>query len=275
MCVDDSSCINFKSTVVLFVLMPPVRSIRVRGFSFRYNDPHDVLGIIESVVFDVYQSRHIREGDLVVDIGAGVGDFTIVASKRVGHTGHVIAIEPSPDDFESLSENLVINRCDNVSALNSAVSGTGQGTVELRFKGRSFHAQSKRLREILSDSGASKFGKVTLLKMDVEGAEVDIVPDNIELMRNCEWIAMEFHNGSQRLIAPRIEEMGFRFRRVQRTDYLVRLVALCLSHPIQSYRLYKAVKESPAFHGVAKLTSGLDISNSDELIVGVFTRVRP
>ena len=54
----------------------------------------------------MYHGRNIRKGVTVIDIGAGIGEFSVLASKLVGKHGKVISIEPSPNDFETLMMNL-------------------------------------------------------------------------------------------------------------------------------------------------------------------------
>ncbi|OJW22063.1 MAG: hypothetical protein BGO49_14925 [Planctomycetales bacterium 71-10] len=64
----------------------------------------------------------VRPGDLVVDIGANIGYFSLLASKLVGPEGRVIAFEPSLRCFRRLCEHLFMNKCDNVIPLNMALS---------------------------------------------------------------------------------------------------------------------------------------------------------
>ena len=58
----------------------------------------------------------------MVDIGAGIGEFALLASRRAGSKGKVIAIEPSPEDYATLLLNIRKNGCNNVIPLNVAVS---------------------------------------------------------------------------------------------------------------------------------------------------------
>ena len=62
-----------------------------------------------------------EEGDIVVDVGAHIGLYTIIASKRVGLSGKVFSIEPDPVNFEILGKNIRINHLENVVALNYAL----------------------------------------------------------------------------------------------------------------------------------------------------------
>jgi FkbM family methyltransferase len=53
-------------------------------------------------------------GMTVLDVGAHNGFYTLLASKKVGPSGRVIAFEPSPRERQRLLSNLWINRCSNV-----------------------------------------------------------------------------------------------------------------------------------------------------------------
>ena len=62
-----------------------------------------------------------KEGDTVVDVGAHIGHYTIIASKRVGPNGKVIAIEADPRNWDMLNRNIKLNQLTNVISLNYAV----------------------------------------------------------------------------------------------------------------------------------------------------------
>ena len=69
---------------------------------------------------DVLQYFSPKEGDVVVDVGAAFGFYTLISSMKVGTRGRVIAIEAQPDSFEMLNLNIKLNRLDNVITLNYA-----------------------------------------------------------------------------------------------------------------------------------------------------------
>ena len=106
-----------------------------KGFQVQYNDPHDIAAIIESYVLNVYRIQKIKRRNVVVDVGAGIGEFAVLASDKVGKEGKVIAIEPSPDDFKTLKDNIRLNGCNNVIPINSAVSDKKERLI-LKFKGK-------------------------------------------------------------------------------------------------------------------------------------------
>lgn len=70
----------------------------------------------------VYNSINIRPGDVILDVGANIGDFTVLSSWLTGPQGSVIAIEPNPFYYEILNRNIALNGLRNVKPLRLAVS---------------------------------------------------------------------------------------------------------------------------------------------------------
>src|SRR5207249_2412898 len=85
-------------------------------------------------MWEPHISRWIDErlspGDTFIDVGANIGYYSLLAARRVGPTGSVVAIEPSPKTFRALEANLAQNRLKNVRTVNAAVSDR-QATVPL------------------------------------------------------------------------------------------------------------------------------------------------
>ena len=127
------------------------KKIKIGGISIDYRDDLDILGIVEIYALNVYHTEIIKRGDTVLDLGAGIGDFSVCASKRVGKKGRVISVEPNKEDFEFLKKNLKNNRCDNVTALNYGVSNK-EGTLKGEFKGQTFEFQARTLGNILKET---------------------------------------------------------------------------------------------------------------------------
>jgi hypothetical protein len=64
-----------------------------------------------------WMRSRITPGDLVIDVGAHTGYFTLLASQLVGPTGSVVAIEPSPAFHQILTANIQTNGCANVRTI--------------------------------------------------------------------------------------------------------------------------------------------------------------
>ena len=75
-------------------------------------------------------SSILKEGDVVLDIGANIGYYVLIESKLVGKTGQVYAVEPVTSTFELMQKNLQLNGLTNVSASNFAF-GEKDGESEI------------------------------------------------------------------------------------------------------------------------------------------------
>ena len=82
--------------------------------SLRFND----LVIMTIHEDDMLQLFNPSKGDIVVDVGAYLGRYTLTSSIRVGENGKVIAIEADPSHYEMLNKNLELNKISNVTTIN-------------------------------------------------------------------------------------------------------------------------------------------------------------
>jgi hypothetical protein len=74
--------------------------------------------------------RILRPGEVVIDVGAHVGKYSVLLSRRVGPTGRVLAVEANPETFAALEQNLRLNRRSNVQAVHGA-AWNADGTMGL------------------------------------------------------------------------------------------------------------------------------------------------
>lgn len=131
----------------------------------------------------------INRGDVVCDVGANVGFFTLLASKLVGPDGHVFAFEPVPRNLKILHEHLRVNSVRNVTVIPLALS-SAPGSARFSLGGNP------------SMGGLSTEGEITVevdtfdrliasdtvrppafIKMDIEGAEFDALSGGVALLR--------------------------------------------------------------------------------------------
>ena len=133
-----------------------------------------------------------RNGDVVFEVGANIGAHTVNLAKLVGD-GIVIAFEPQRLVFQSLCANLAINSISNVYAFQEAVSNEN-GTIKIpecdftktnNFGGINIE-NSKRgtiVNKTKLDNFINRISSLKLLKIDVEGMEIDVVNGAKELIK--------------------------------------------------------------------------------------------
>lgn len=129
-----------------------------------------------------YLRRILRQGMTVVDLGANVGFYTLLAAKIVGPSGKVYAFEPEPSRYALLARNIVANGYTNVLALNKAVSNTPSRTslyLDPRYNpaGHQLHDATGTRRSVLVETVSldgyfSEGATVDVIKMDIQGAEM-------------------------------------------------------------------------------------------------------
>ena len=68
-----------------------------------------------------YVEATLRPGGVFIDVGANIGYYSMLASRLVGPSGSVVAIEPSPTNFSELKRNIALNHALNIRAIDMAV----------------------------------------------------------------------------------------------------------------------------------------------------------
>ena len=136
----------------------------------------------------------LTPGAVVVDVGANIGVNTVYVAQRVGPRGRVWAVEPAADNLTVLRENVERNGFDSVTIAPVAAGRTSE-TRQFFLRGdisavNSFYeesvyaevtgvvkVQSEPLDVLVEDS-------VDLVKIDVEGAELDVLGGMTRLLRS-------------------------------------------------------------------------------------------
>jgi len=159
---------------------------------------------------DIYKTTRIKEGDTVVDVGANIGIFTILASKLVGNEGRVYAIEPDKENYELLRKNLELNKIKNVRSFNIALGKKNEKRKLFKSKenpgAHSFYpiknSSEFKIIDVISFDNLikkNKIKKINFLKMDCEGAEYEILFNLSENnLKNIKNISMEVHNTKEK-----------------------------------------------------------------------------
>lgn len=125
--------------------------------------------------------KHIKTGDLVIDVGAYVGDHTLAYSDRVGHNGRVIAFEPNNEAFECLVYNL--GRRNNCELRNEAV-GSGGKVVLIKCPdniGMTYVQNSKNGFEAVAIDSLN-LNRCDFIKIDCEGFEMEVLKSAIDII---------------------------------------------------------------------------------------------
>lgn len=130
---------------------------------------------------------NIKEGDVIFDCGAKIGEFSLIAANKVGPDGKVFAIEPFRQTIKQLRKNFVLNKFKNYKILELAVSNTqgketffenpisGEGCLDSTLlKGKELNKTIVKLDTVDNIISEQTLDKVDMMKVDVEGFEKEV-----------------------------------------------------------------------------------------------------
>lgn len=159
-----------------------------------------ILGIYEPLAIRNFQES-IKSGDIVLDIGAHIGYYTLMAAKRVGEKGKVYAFEPNLDNCILLRKNLKINGFKNVIIVDKAVA---QSTKRAKLFLSQISTGMHSLLDIddnpgfntlvdtvsLDDFFAENIPRISVIKMDIEGGEYAALGGMKKLLKRNKKLAL-------------------------------------------------------------------------------------
>lgn len=146
--------------------------------------------IHEKETTDLFK-KNLKIGDVVLDLGANIGYFTLLAARIVGKKGRIYSFEPEPKNYKYLIKNIDLNGYNNIFPFQKAVSNkngitdlflcpydTGHHTINQKEGIDDYHLKGNQKIEkikietvVLDDFIGTKEKRIDVIKMDVEGAE--------------------------------------------------------------------------------------------------------
>ena len=200
----------------------------------------------EREIKEIFLSN-INNGDIVIDVGANFGEYSLIASKKT-KIGRVIAIEPLRENVERLKKNFLLNKLSNYEVIESAVGNeskkmplykkndnVGYGFLDPTINEKQLIQTTEITVETIDDIISSrKIKKVNMLKIDVEGFEYEVLLGckNSFKENKIEKIICEIHlqylekkGLSKYSIFKLLEENGFLINEINKKDTRTHILA--------------------------------------------------
>jgi len=190
------------------------RNVVVTDEGSFYIDPLSNFGnnIVKNGKYEADLSSTVKqileEGDTFIDAGANEGYFSIIASKVVGKTGKVIAIEPQSRLQSILLKNIGLNESFNVLVCQAVIADV-EKVAELHlspdmntgssglYRSSKYSVPTEIVRQITLEQlfDTYKIGKAKLIKIDVESYEYELILGSKKLFQSgtIKNIALELH----------------------------------------------------------------------------------
>jgi FkbM family methyltransferase len=195
-----------------------------KGLRFNAGDssPGYLLGTAQPLV-QTALARFVRPGMCVYDVGANVGFFSVLAARLTGPAGRVIAFEPLASNARQIEHNAGLNGFGHISVRQQAL-GILDGEALFRVSERcswgklahvggvarevgTITVSVQRLDTVLLDGGGARPPDV--VKIDVEGAEVEVLQGAGETLRRCRPLLLVELHGTNRAVADLLSEAAY------------------------------------------------------------------
>jgi len=169
------------------------------------SDELALYGVHEPMATRVYLET-LSPGDHVIDVGSNIGYWLLLAARRIGESGRMLAFEPVPDSREIVQRNIKRSGIRNVE-LSPLAIGQENGAAEFYeskvanwgslvkhhalLPTRSLHVEIMKLDDVVRESPGFR---PTMLRMDVEGAELMVLEGAQNLLKKYRpGLFIEFH----------------------------------------------------------------------------------
>jgi len=170
---------------------------------------------------------YITPGTCVIDVGANIGFFTLQFAQQVGGDGHVFSIEPESHNFNLLKQLQRAGLASRVTALQ-AVAADSAGERHLQLD--PYHPANHKISSqgvvvtavTLDALAASRAQPVSFIKIDVQGAEMQVLDGGWQLIKTqhpalfieCDDSALQGFGSSAAALIHRMSEAGYRIHEV-------------------------------------------------------------
>jgi FkbM family methyltransferase len=153
--------------------------------------------------FGLYELRKVkavqsllRSGDTFIDVGGNKGDFALLAAKITGDSGQVVCVEPEPTNCKWIRQSIQLNQYQNIDLWNVALSDHDSEALLYLGTKSGFHTllsgQPERNQGCLKVTTRTldallkerKTSSVQMIKIDVEGAELQVLRGSVEVIKN-------------------------------------------------------------------------------------------
>ena len=196
-----------------------VKSFAFDKFTVFYKRPYELIKTYEEIFVDeIYRFQAKNEQPVIIDCGANIG-LSSLYFKSIYPNATLHAFEPDASLFQLLQQNAKVNKFENTHLHQTAVwiedtdlsfSSKGSEASHIDLSNQSEHkVKAIRLAHFLT-----QFDQIDFLKMDIEGAEFQVVADSLDQLKKVDHFFLEYHGKVDQTkqlytLLQQVESIGF------------------------------------------------------------------
>lgn len=190
------------------------------GLFFSENTPSGSLReVFEERIYSQFDDFTPKAGSTIVDVGAQYGDFALLCSK-IYNVARVFSFEPLPRNYGIMTENLKLNNTRNITLYNYGL-GNIDGKIMSSFTHNMINNFGDGKEQVIELKRLDDFEirDIDLMKIDVEGFEVDVLQGSMETIKKFHpKIIIETHTKElKRKVIEALSRIGYKIAHEGRT----------------------------------------------------------
>lgn len=176
---------------------PPECLVRVNGYPMIIRPVYLLENKIASGTWEPYvkDKFKVQKGEVIMDVGAHIGYYTIQLANILGKIGGVVSIEPDIRNFTLLKKNVLLNSLSNVTLINAAIGRTSCDAKITLGLDPMFSALNNKRHSALPPQNVKVFSiddlvkklnlkKLNWIKLDIEGGEMEALKGALNTIRH-------------------------------------------------------------------------------------------
>lgn len=210
-----------------------IKQMKFGKLLIEYKRPYEVLHTYKELFEEeIYFFRADTDAPLIIDCGANIG-LSVLYFKSLYPNATLIAYEPDAENMTFLKRNLALNNLAGVECRQKAVwisneellfasDGTqGSSIATAGQASNTISVKAERLADVIRNT------KIDFLKIDIEGAESDVLHDCAPFLQNVQYLFVEYHGKANE--TGKLADLFFLLK--QRYQVYIKLAADNLQHP--------------------------------------------
>ena len=196
-----------------------LRSRNILGHSLWFTSPTELIHGLKEIFVEKIYDQKLPDNAFIIDCGANIG-LSVIFLKQLCPSARILAFEPDPSNHSLLEKNVRSFNLGNVDVQEAAIwkenttlhfssAGSMGSSIETQASDQGVQVKAVRLKDLLNEP-------VDFLKIDIEGAEYQVMRDAADSLQQVKCLFLEYHgrfDQNQELLEMLqiVHQAGFKF----------------------------------------------------------------